>query len=112
MNTDSFKVEYQSNYLETKVKVFCKYCGKEIKDTGRYYDRDYYENYECNCEGAMKEIELTNEANYLITRGNNIKDYTIPLHIKRLDNKEIKQIYLKEQIAFMKEELDKLTTKL
>lgn len=108
MNTDSFKVEYKDNCFQTKTKVFCKYCGKEIKDTGRYYDYDYYENFECDCDGAKREIELTKEANDLITRGNNIKDYKIPFDIKRLSKNEIRQIYLREQIAFMQNELTEL----
>jgi hypothetical protein len=108
MNTDSFKVEFKSNCLEAKINVFCSYCGKEIKDTGRYYDRDYYENYECDCEGAKKEIELTKEADSLINKGENIKNYEIPYHIDKLSKNEIRKIRLEQEIKFRQEELNEI----
>lgn len=108
MDTSSFKVEFKSNCLENKTKIFCSYCGKEIKDTSRYYDRDYYESFECDCEGAMKEIELTKEADELIRKGNDIKQYEIPYRIPKLSNHEIRKIRLEQEIKLRQEELNEI----
>ena len=55
----SAKLEYNTKSIKTEGKVFCAYCGKEIHpdreiDEG-YYDYDYYH---CDCEDALKEIEI------------------------------------------------------
>ena len=54
------KLEYTTRNIRGEGKVFCAYCGKEIRpDT----EIDHYETcdyYHCDCEDALKEIDIHN----------------------------------------------------
>lgn len=41
---------------------FCSYCGKQCKESlEKYDDRDFRSHWYCNCESAVKELEIKEE---------------------------------------------------
>ena len=57
----SANLSYNTLSIKHNGKVYCAYCGKEIEADLKIDGYDSYEYYHCNCEDAMKEIEVRKE---------------------------------------------------
>lgn len=55
------KLGYNTQHFEHEHKIYCAYCCKEIKPDVAWDDYDEINYYHCDCEDALKEIELLKE---------------------------------------------------
>ncbi len=62
------KLEYNTNHLNYYNKCYCSYCGKEIKADTEIDNHESFDYYHCDCEDALKEIELYKEIKKLEER--------------------------------------------
>ena len=83
-------------------KIFCSYCGKEIKSKDNNFD------YECNCEESKGEIELENRISELQDEIRFLEKFKLVKYRKTLSEKEIEKIKLIESIKIMQEKLNKI----
>lgn len=52
------KLEYSTKNLDLNQKKYCIYCGKEIESDSEIDHNEYTNYYHCDCEDALKEIEI------------------------------------------------------
>ena len=52
------KLEYNTKNIELDGKKYCAYCGSEIKPDTEWDEHYDYSYYHCDCEDALKEIEI------------------------------------------------------
>ena len=54
------KLEYSTKHFAFEKKAICSYCGKEIQPDSEFDHHETYTYYHCDCEDAIKEIEINN----------------------------------------------------
>lgn len=55
------KLDYNTKSIKHNGKVYCAYFGSEIKHDTEIDGYDSWDYYHCDCEDALKEIEIANQ---------------------------------------------------
>ena len=89
-----------SKYIDTKSekigdKYFCLYCAEECKHETEWWDREMYDIYYCECEGAKAQLEYDKEINnikekykkILVSNEEKLKQLRFIQEIKKLSYK-------------------------
>lgn len=54
------KLDYSTQFIGLEDGYYCVYCGKKIKPDTEIDHHEVTEYYHCDCEDALKEIEVHN----------------------------------------------------